>query len=125
MAGMVVYSFTITTAKVSVLLLYRRIFATQAFRRRTTVIMILCITWSIVAIFTEIFQCRPFSAAFNLEHILTDSCIDLQAYYWGIAISNLLMDFVLLILPLHMVWNLKLPARQKMLLSGVFLCGIM
>ena len=79
--------------------------------------------WFIVALFTDLFQCRPFQAAFDPELLFTDQCINLQAYYWGVTASNLCLDVVMLYMPLHMVWGLKLPTRQKIALSGVFLLG--
>lgn len=71
----------------------------------------------------NLFQCRPFQAAFDLDLLLTDQCINLQAYYWGIIGSNLCLDLVMLYMPLHMVWRLKLRTRQKIELSGIFLLG--
>ena len=71
----------------------------------------------------DIFQCRPFSAAFEPALLFTDQCIDLQAFYEGVTIANLGLDVVVLYLPLHMVWKLKLPTRQKLMLSGIFLLG--
>lgn len=79
--------------------------------------------WFIVALFTDLFQCRPFQAAFDPELLLTDQCINLQAYNRGITASNLCLDFVMLYMPLHMVWGLKLATRHRIGLSGVFLIG--
>lgn len=71
----------------------------------------------------DLFQCRPFKAAFDPEDLFTDRCIDLQAYYWGTTGANLILDVVILALPLHMVWGLKISRKQKLGLSGIFLLG--
>lgn len=84
---------------------------------------IVCLAWFFVAIFTNIFLCRPFDAAFRLQLLLTYRCMDLQAYYHGIATVSLLLDLTLLALPLHMVWNLQLSSRQKVLVFGASLLG--
>ena len=123
MSGMIMYSLTITMVKLSLLLLYRRLFATASFRKRADVTAVICVTWFFVATFTNVFQCRPFNAAFRLDLIPSESCIDLQQYLRGIAIANLALDFVILVLPLHMIWNLNLPARQRNLLLATFLLG--
>ena len=123
MAGIVTYSLTITMVKLSILLLYRRIFVTQGFKRTTIYIGLLCLTWFFIAIFMDLFQCDPFKAAFNAELLFTNHCINLQAFYWGITAANLTLDVILLYLPLHMVWGLQLPKRQKFALSGIFLLG--
>ena len=123
MAGIVTYSLTITLVKLSILLLYRRIFATQGFKRTTIYVGLLCLAWFFIAIFMDLFQCEPFKAAFDVEMLFTDHCIDLQAFYWGISAANLTLDVVLLYLPLHMVWGLQVPRRQKLALSGIFMLG--
>ena len=79
--------------------------------------------WFIVAIFTDIFQCRPFQAAFNPELLPTKQCINTEVFLRGVTASNLCIDIVMLYMPLHMVWRLRLPLRQKVALSGIFLMG--
>lgn len=81
------------------------------------------ILWFIIAFFTNLFQCRPFLAAFNPHLLFTDHCINLEAYFRGITASNLCIDAAILYMPLHMVWGLKLRTRQKVALSGIFLLG--
>ena len=109
--------------KLSILILYRRIFITAAFKRSTLIVGAAVMIWFIVALFTDLFQCRPFQAAFDPELLFTKQCINLQAYYWGVTGSKLILDVVMLYMPLHMVWGLKLRTRQKIGLSGIFLLG--
>ena len=123
MAGIVTYSITITTVKLSILLLYRRIFVSQGFKRTTIYVGLICLAWFFIAVFIDLFQCHPFKAAFNVEVIFTDQCIDLQAFYWGITAANVTLDVPLLYLPLHMVWSLQLPKRQRLALSSIFMLG--
>ena len=123
MCAICAYSLTITTVKISILLLYRRIFDTAAFRRKTLIVGILCITWFLIAICLEIFECHPFSDAFIPKMLYTDHCIDIQAYYEGVTATNMAIDIVVLLLPVHMVWGLSLPIRQRILLSSIFMLG--
>ena len=123
MSGLITYSFTMTFVRISILLLYRRIFATPAFRKTTVVVGGTCIAWFIAEAFTDIFQCHPFTAAFHPQDFPPNQCFNLPAYYWGITASNLGLDVIILYMPLHMVWGLKLPVRQKLMLSGIFLIG--
>lgn len=120
---MVTYSLTIASVKLSLLFLYRRLFPTQAFKRTSLVVGALCIMWFLAAVIFDIFQCRPFSAAFDPDLAFSDQCIDLQSFYWGITIANLLLDVIILALPLHVVWALKLTKQERLRLSGVFLLG--
>lgn len=123
MGAMITYCLTITIVKIAILLLYRRIFSTKAFRQKTLIVGTACLIWFFITIFLDIFQCHPFRAAFECGLLFTEHCIDLQAYYWGVTGANLGLDVVMLFLPLHMVWDLKISRTQKLGLSGIFLLG--
>ena len=109
--------------KISILLMYRRIFDTEAFKKATLVVGAACVAWAIAAIFCLIFQCHPFSGLWNPELTFTNKCINLQSYYRAIASSNMALDIIILCMPLFMVWRLKLEASQKLMLSGIFALG--
>lgn len=114
---------TIAMAKISILLLYRRIFTTAAFRTATVVVGLAVVAWAIAAILALIFQCRPVSGLFNPDMIFSKSCVSLSAYYSSVSGLNMALDIVVLCLPLWMVWHLKLDASQKVMLSGIFALG--
>lgn len=109
--------------KISILLMYRRIFDTEAFKRATWIVGAACVAWAIAAIFCLVFQCHPVSGMWNPKDTFTDKCINLQAYYRAVASSNMALDVVILCMPLYMVWRLKLEASQKLMLSGIFALG--
>lgn len=119
------YGLTITAVKISILLLYRRVFGTVAkFKRATLIVGILCITWLCGNTFTQIFLCSPMSAAWNPNVIFSKAdCRDLHRYLVGITAANLLLDIVILCMPLPMIWDLNLSTRKKFEVSGVFLLG--
>jgi len=121
MVGLITTSLTITTVKLAFLVLYRRIFPTPAFIQKTLIVGIAYIAWFIVVPLTNLFQYQPFNAAFDPDLLFTDSCIDLQAFYWGVVSPNPGIDIVMLYLPTNEVRKLHLPRKQKSMLSGVFL----
>lgn len=125
MAGIVTYSLAVTMVKISILTLYRRIFDTARFHQASLVLGVVCVTWFFVICFTDIFQCRPFEAAFDPQLVFTYHCIDIQSYLWGVVLSNLVIDLAILYLPLPMVWKLQLSIRQKLALTGMFLLGLL
>ena len=120
---MVTYSFTMTMVKLSILMLYRRIFTTSAFRRKVLVVGSICVVWCLLAIFIYVFGCRPFSAAFDIELLFTYHCINLQIFIWAITACNVGLDVVVLSLPIHQVWKLQLSVQKKISVSAVFLLG--
>ena len=123
MGSMLTWISTITLVKLSLILLYRRIFATPHFKTASLVVGTACIAWFLISLFLIVFQCHPVSAFFNPELLFTDHCIDLQALYRGLLASNIALDLILLCLPLYMVLGLQLAVRQKLLLAGIFALG--
>ena len=110
-------------AKVSILLLYRRIFATPAIRKATIIIGVACVMWAIAAICCIFFQCRPISGAWNPNHLFTDRCIDLRTYFQCISGAHMVLDIIILCMPLRVIYKLELPADQKLMVSGIFMIG--
>ena len=123
MPTLVTYAASVTTVKISLLLLYRRIFDTPWFKKVSTVVASLCIAWCAATAYTAFLQCQPFSAAFDEKLVFSDHCINMKAWYKGYIFSNLILDFIILSLPLKMVWGLMLPLREKALVMGIFLIG--
>ena len=119
----VTYALTITLVKVSILLLYRRIFVTPSFRHVTLVVGAISVIWGVITILGQIFLCRPISAAWDPNSLFTDKCLDVQAYLKGVTVSNLLIDVIILCLPIYMVLRLQLPIRKKIVVSGIFMVG--
>lgn len=120
---MITYGLTITAVKLSVLLLYRRIFGTVMFKRAILVTGFLCIAWLCGNIFTVLFLCYPMSAAWDLRLIFSNRCRDFRAFLVGISATNLLLDVFILCMPLPSVWNLNLSTRKKLQVSALFLLG--
>ena len=120
---MVTYSLTITSVKISLLLLYCRIFPTCGFRKVALIVGVLCFAWCFMAVIIDVFQCSPMSSAFEPALMITSQCIDIQSFYWGITGANLALDIILLVMPLYMVLGLQLPTRQKLFLGGIFVLG--
>lgn len=120
MSTTITYALTITSVKLSLLLLYRCIFTIESFQPRSLIAGAACIIWLLAKACVGIFQCRPFHAAFDPDLLFTDQCIDLQAYYWGITASNFGLDIMIICLPIREVWQLQMTLRQKLGLVGVF-----
>lgn len=110
-------------AKVAILLLYRRIFATATFRKATHIVGAACVAWCLIAILCLVFQCHPISGIWNPDDTFTDKCFNLQAYYRGISGAHMGLDIIILCMPLHMIQQLKLPTIQRIVLSGIFMLG--
>ena len=121
MATMITYSLTITSVKISLLMLYRRIFVIDEFRKTFLIVNVLCILWCFIIVIINIFQCFSISVAFETDLKFISQCINVQNFYWGIAEANFILDFIILSMFLYMISGLQLFKRQKVYLRVIFL----
>ena len=118
------YTPAIAAVKFSILLFYARVFPSQnkRFRWALYVIAVTVFLWWIICQFLVIFDCSPIHSFWDREP-LTAHCLHLPKILVGQAVPNIVTDFVLLTLPLPLIWELQLPAVQRLALSGIFLLG--
>lgn len=117
-----IYNPAITMPKLSILFLYARIFPGAAFRRYLYGMgAVVTLSW-VASQFTAIFQCTPIHFFWTRTPI-TGHCVNVQAYFIGQAVPNIVTDVLIMALPLPQIWKLKLPWQQKTALSGIFLLG--
>ncbi|KAF6217677.1 hypothetical protein HO133_006779 [Letharia lupina] len=113
--------FTLATGatKLTILAFYRRIFPIAELR------LILIVMTTVVVMYTTavstliIFQCRPIRKFWEFE--LPGYCINPKN---NLAVSgsvNTLLDFMIVCLPVPLLWRLRTSTRQKSILTGIFL----
>lgn len=115
------YKMVICLNKVSVVLLYKRIFVPKAFQIQCWIVIGVVVSWTIASLAATVFQCVPVRGAWNSTVHAT--CIDTSMFWMAFAVINILTDAVVLSLPLPEVFKLHLNIRQKISLCGVFLLG--
>ncbi|KOC15521.1 hypothetical protein AFLA70_122g002121 [Aspergillus flavus AF70] len=116
------FPFTVTPAKISILLFYIRIFSTPKFRMIAYAAGFIVLGHGIGVFFAAIFQCSPVQYAWD-KTIEGGSCFDQQAFYRYVSPPNILTDVLILVMPLPFVWKLHTRMTQKLALTGVFLLG--
>ena len=121
------YKVTFGLTKVSILLLYLRVFGVWRFFRWLCWLMIgLVMSFTIASVIASIFQCSPVSYAFNkvLPAGQHGSCIDLTKFWYANAGFNIGSDSIIILMPIFPVKKLNIPLRSKIALCGVFAVGI-
>lgn len=91
---------------------------------------LLCQLWiayiictSIPRWFINIFPCSPLSASWDRS--IPSKCIDNEPFlYWG-AVNNAVIDIGLVLIPIPILRNLKVPLRVKLELMAMFSMGFM
>ena len=84
--------------------------------------MVVVVGYSFALIFTLIFSCRPIAKGWDAA-IATGSCINRPVVYLATAIINIITDLAMLIIPIPMVLELKMPRVQKIGLMCMFVVG--
>ena len=118
----ITYKFTINLTKVSILILYLRFFNEKLFKHIDFGIMAYVVSYAICSIFVTAFQCIPVARAWD-KTIKLGGCINLEAFWYVGAATNISSDILILCLPQPSIWKMKLPRRQKIGLAGVFALG--
>lgn len=117
----VFYNPSLMATKTAILLLYVRMAAAHRFLRYASYLTLAVVDISgLVLVFLNIFQCRPFHAAYSD----TDGrCLDLVSLYLSSAPINIITDLAILLLPLPILTGLRMELRQKIALVATFVVG--
>ncbi|KAL8973614.1 MAG: hypothetical protein Q9197_002140 [Variospora fuerteventurae] len=116
-----IYISATPAIKVAALLMYRRIFTTPKFWKVTHAMMALVVAWWLAETIAAVFLCVPVNAWW--DHTPGAKCMSLRSFDLAFAIINIVFDFVILLLPVNMVWRLRINNAQKVALTFVFLLG--
>ncbi|PYH49420.1 putative integral membrane protein Pth11-like [Aspergillus saccharolyticus JOP 1030-1] len=121
-ANVLLYVTTVTLIKLSIILSYRRIFG-----MRWTMWACVGISLSYWAGCTIAFlaACQPVSYYWTkyLDPEGGTERYDLSAFYIGHAVSNMVGDIIILLVPVPLVWSLQLRVSQKVQILSIFLLG--
>lgn len=74
--------------------------------------------------FMSIFQCSPMKAYWELAPEYSYRCLNSGAIVFSASVINIFTDFLVTVLPMPLIWNLKLPARQRIAVISIFGLGI-
>ncbi|KAE8151264.1 hypothetical protein BDV25DRAFT_97957 [Aspergillus avenaceus] len=78
----------------------------------------------IIFLFFCIFQCSPIHAYWDLQPDYPHRCLDEGNVVFAASVVNIFTDFLSTVLPMPLIWNLKLPARQRIAVISIFGLGI-
>ncbi|KAK0517030.1 hypothetical protein JMJ35_000185 [Cladonia borealis] len=117
------YNPAIFAIKISILLLYRRIFVTNCINRSFNIslwctggfVYMYCFVQAILTVF----HCKPVNMLW--DPTVKGTCINYDDVLITMASLNIGTDVLILCLPLPQLWRLQLPASTKRHLVGIFL----
>ncbi|KAL4928668.1 uncharacterized protein BDV17DRAFT_291300 [Aspergillus undulatus] len=79
---------------------------------------------SALFILFSIFQCRPIHAYWDLEPQYPHTCLNDGAIVFSASTINIFTDVLTTILPMPLIWKLKMPTRQRLAVMAIFGLGI-
>ncbi|KAL2193411.1 hypothetical protein P885DRAFT_45508 [Corynascus similis CBS 632.67] len=119
--SLLLYIISLSLTKVSICLLYLKIFTFEWARRAAYLVLIIVIITSLWAVSITFTYCIPLQATWD-PTVKATFCHS-QPTWWvntGITIAT---DVMIFVLPIPIVSPLKLPRRQKLVLLCVFTIG--
>ena len=108
-------------AKASILVLYMRIFTQRLFRICGQVMLGLVAAWTITFFLTSLLQCLPITPL--IEPFYGNKCVDTIPLWYAGSISDIIIDFMILGMPIPSVLKLQLPTKQKLGVLAMFFLG--
>ena len=118
----IVAFFAVALPKVSILLLYLRVFVNRIARVGCYVAMALVVGTCISYVIVASLQCFPFRYQWN-KTIPGGRCFNIEAYYQSTSAPNIFTDALMLILPIPTILEVKASLSRKVGLAFVFLTG--
>src|ERR1700759_4030907 len=110
--------------KLSVLLLYWRLFPRYSGMRIAIYVLVtITVGWIISMSTTNFLLCIPLKAYWDIFYFGKQWCVNEVRYYVGFAGIDLALDVATYILPLRAISQLKLPRSQKIALMALFSVG--
>ena len=116
--------FSTTTVKASVLFLYLDIFKIQPSFRRVLHGFILFIALFFIGFLISIITlCQPFSRYWNV--LGPGHCGSLSGSQVATSSINVVVDLAIVLLPLPIIWKLKMQTAKKIKIMCIFAVGAM
>jgi hypothetical protein len=107
--------------KISILLFYRRLFDTKRFNLVSIIVASSVIAYWLCFTLVAIFQCYPVHHTWDKS--ASGKCVDTYALLMAASVLYIINDIVIVIMPIPVVWCLRVSRQQKMGLTGLFLLG--
>lgn len=119
----VFYVWSLAWTKISILLLYYRIFHVAYFKQATLILGLVVVAWVLCITFVFVFTCIPVEKFWSPH--LQGYCINQVGTWVANAASTLITDVVILLLPIYQIRKLQLKKAAKIGLYCTFGLGFL
>ncbi|KAF2475208.1 uncharacterized protein BDR25DRAFT_382062 [Lindgomyces ingoldianus] len=112
------------TAKLSILWLLNNSISLKSFRKVVRALTIIVLCWWVSTILLDTFICFPINSRWNPNVKGTCNNKVVQVEYFATPIPWIITDFAILIVPLPVLWSMKLSRARQIGLVALFGVGI-
>ena len=117
----ILYAFNLGWTKISILLMYYRIFRLPYFKKMAWVVGTFVMVWVVTITFIFVFICVPVQKMLYPD--IPGKFINQVATWIANAASTIFTDLVILIMPIPPIWGLTLAKREKIGITAAFGLG--
>ena len=115
------YILAPAAVKLSLILLYKRIFISPRCTLLFNVCTVFIILWATIMTFLAVFNCTPIRGFWTGE----GTCFNFRSFAIGYAVVNITSDLVIWTLPIPLIWRMQLPLGQKVAVTLIFILGLL
>ncbi|KAL9084334.1 MAG: hypothetical protein Q9159_005293 [Coniocarpon cinnabarinum] len=121
-ASEMIWAASIPFIKISILVLYVRVFGQLRYMRWSAwCLSIFTIAWAIMVILVCSMQCLPIQGIW--DKTIKAKCIDAPTFFIAGSVPDVVVDFMILVLPIAAVWRLQKTIVERISLMAIFLLG--
>ncbi|PWY85074.1 hypothetical protein BO70DRAFT_370587 [Aspergillus heteromorphus CBS 117.55] len=122
----ILYNPILGLIKTSILVFLLRLSGQKiAVRRTIWVILVLNATTMVVTFFVIVLNCIPIAAVWDKASYPDAKCLNFANIVTATASASIITDVLVLMLPTWIVYNIRIPQRQKLMLVGVLSFGLL
>jgi hypothetical protein len=124
----IVYAMAAATVKLSIILLYVRVFSTAQTIFRHCIYAAFFVTMALGTTFIIVMLtgCQPLEYFWtSFDGVSEGTCIAFGSFFAAFSVFNVSLDVFLLVLPIPMVLKLHMSARKKLIVCALMMLGIL
>lgn len=121
-AGSLTYHTSTLFAKFSILTFYLRFSsANRAFRLTAYFVMLFTLGYTVPMALIFFYQCNPMARTWDER--IGGTCLDITFICNVTGVMNALTDFTILVLPIWLLWPLRIPLMRKIGVTLIMMTG--
>ncbi|KAI0889178.1 uncharacterized protein GGS22DRAFT_153365 [Annulohypoxylon maeteangense] len=113
--------FVLYTAKISICLLYRRIFSVHKFRLMASILIGIATAWIIATEVANLVHCIPIDSFWHREKGV--KCLNFNLIFLTVGIFETIIDATILALPIWAISTIQMRLKTKFFVGGIFCLG--